>query len=242
MYHNPGIRQYKGALIMGWQRFLLRDQEVFANVTNDGKLAPDSAGRVEIVYKLAPGAKTYRAAAGNLMPIAGAPIVEADVGGPPTTGSSSARAQALKGASVAASVPKDAIAVWTDGACTGNPGPAGIGVVVIDGSNTVELSEYLGPGTNNIAELTAIARGLQTVRERGGDINRPIAVYSDSSYAIGLLSKNWKPKANAELVAAIREIVKVFPNVYFVKVAGHAGVPLNERCDELARQAVSRRR
>ncbi|MBK9069675.1 MAG: ribonuclease HI [Myxococcales bacterium] len=226
---------------MPWQRYLLRDQEVFAQVSADGVLVTDGSGRVEIVYKLAPGAKSYRASAGNLAPVVGAPVQAVDLGtSGASAGGASARGAAAK--SAPAKLPANAIAVWTDGACTGNPGPAGIGVVVIDGDKTIEASEYLGDGTNNIAELTAIARGLQIVRDQLGDVARPIAVYSDSAYAIGLLSKQWKAKANVELVAAIRELLAAFADVHFVKVAGHAGVPLNERCDALARQAVSRRR
>src|SRR5262249_50554522 len=127
-----------------------------------------------------------------------------------------------------------AIHVWTDGACTGNPGPAGLGVVVIDGKERRELGEFLGEGTNNIAELAAIERGLASVRDR----ERPVIVYSDSAYAIGLLSQNWKPKANVELVARIRTLTAQFADLRFVKVPGHAGVPENERCDELARTAI----
>ena len=66
-------------------------------------------------------------------------------------------------------------------------------------------------------------------------------VYTDSAYSIGVLSKGWKAKANQELVARIRRRLAAYPNVAFVKVSGHAGVPENERCDELARAAVERR-
>lgn len=140
------------------------------------------------------------------------------------------------------------IHVYTDGACTGNPGPMGIGVVILDPSAPIlveggatepqrrELSEYLGVGTNNIAELTAIQRGLL-----GLPRSREIVIYSDSAYAIGLLSQNWKAKANQELVAELRRLVREFSHVRFVKVAGHAGVPENERCDELARLAIVNR-
>jgi ribonuclease HI len=115
-------------------------------------------------------------------------------------------------------------------------------VVVIDSGKRRELGEYLGVGTNNIAELTAIGRGLDLVAEGGdGERARRIRVYSDSSYAIGLLEKGWKAKANQELVADLRRQLTDFPHVEFVKVAGHAGVPENERCDELARRAISRR-
>ena len=136
----------------------------------------------------------------------------------------------------------DALELWTDGACSGNPGPMGIGVVAIDGAKRRELSEYLGVGTNNIAELTAIERALDAADDAtGNDRARRMRVYTDSAYSIGVLSKGWKAKANQELVARIRRRLAEYPNVEFVKVSGHAGVPENERCDELARAAVDRR-
>jgi len=113
-------------------------------------------------------------------------------------------------------------------------------VVTVDGTKTREISEYLGLGTNNIAELTAILRGLQAIDEP--DQKRPVLVYSDSSYSIGLLSQAWKAKANVELVAELRAVCRRFADLRFVKVLGHSGVPLNERTDELARQAVQSRR
>ena len=116
--------------------------------------------------------------------------------------------------------------------------PAGLGVVYIDGKERQELSEYLGEGTNNIAELTAIERGLQLVQDR----SRPVAVYTDSSYSIGVVSKNWKAKANVELVARIRALAAQFKQLTFVKVAGHSGIVENERTDELATGAVRRGR
>jgi len=218
---------------MPWIRHKLRDSEVWARVDDSGALVPDGAGRVEVLYKAVPGAKVYRASARNLVPLGGDPVeIEAGPAAEPPA------PKAVKSAPTTAAAPANAIHVWTDGACTGNPGPAGLGVVVIDGKDRKELSEYLGEGTNNIAELTAIERGLETVTER----ERPVHVYSDSSYAIGLLSKNWKAKANVALVDRIRKLAKQFPKLTFVKVAGHAGVPENERCDQLARDAVSRRR
>jgi ribonuclease HI len=208
-------------------RHKLRDAEVWAKVDAGGALVPDSAGRVEVVYKNQAGAKVYRAAARNLVPLGGDPI-EIAVGEPaPERGSA-------PGASAVPAAPKDAVHVWTDGACTGNPGPAGIGVVVIDGDKRREVGEFLGEGTNNIAELTAIERGLELV----SDAKRTVVVYSDSAYAIGLLSKSWKAKANVELVARIRKLTARFADLRFVKVPGHAGVPENERCDELARTAI----
>lgn len=118
----------------------------------------------------------------------------------------------------------------------------GIGVVVIDGEWRDEISEYLGIGTNNIAELVAIERGLEASLKRIATTARRVHVHTDSSYAIGLLGKAWKAKANQDLVQRIRGKLTAYPAaVEFVKVAGHAGIPENERCDELARLAVERR-
>lgn len=212
---------------MPWMPHRLRDSDVWARVDSAGTLIQDGDGRVEVVYKPAPGAKVYRAGARNLKALPGPPV-DIEVG---------ERAPDSRPAAQAAP-PADAIHVWTDGACTGNPGPAGLGVVIVDGETQKELSEYLGEGTNNIAELMAIYRGLEAVQDR----KRPVYVYSDSSYSIGLLSQNWKAKANQELVEKLRALTKQFAKLQFVKVAGHAGIPLNERTDELARAAVSRRR
>jgi ribonuclease HI len=118
----------------------------------------------------------------------------------------------------------------------------GIGVVVVAGDRRKEHGEYLGKGTNNIAELTAIRRGLEIAAELLPGQDLAVRVYTDSSYAIGLLSQGWKAKANQELVADLREFLRGFPNLRMIKVEGHAGVPENERCDVLARQAVAQNR
>ena len=98
-------------------------------------------------------------------------------------------------------------------------------------------------GTNNIAELVAIERGLALARAASTrtptDACGSTAIPATPS---GCWRKNWKAKANQELVAGIRRKLTAFPAaVEFVKVAGHAGVPENERCDELGRQAINRR-
>jgi len=206
-------------------RHRLRDADVWARVDIQGRLVPDKDGRVEVVYKAADGAKVYRAGARNLTPTTDAPIEIA--AGEPAPDSKN------KGAGP---IPDNAIHVWTDGGCVPNPGPCGIGVVVIDGKDRREISEFLGVGTNNIAELTAIVRGLEAVTDRA----RPVVVYSDSQYAIGLLTQNWKPKANVELVHQLRALLKQFPDVRFVKVAAHTGIALNERVDQLAAAAITR--
>jgi ribonuclease HI len=211
---------------MPWIRHRLRDADVWAKVDNSGALVTDRDGRVEIVYKAEPGTRVYRAGARNLTSPSGDPI-EIEVGEPAKS----------------STPPLDAVHVWTDGACTGNPGPAGLGVVIIDGKTKArkELSEYLGQGTNNIAELTAILRGLEEVTKMIEDLaTRTVVVYSDSKYSLDMLTKPQKPKKNIELVGKLRALKREFKDLRFVKVLGHSGIPLNERVDELARLAVSR--
>jgi ribonuclease HI len=211
-----------------------KDQQVWVRAGDDGRPLLDGAGRAEMKYRET-DSKSYRPSPGNLIPEDGAQVFVQDA--PVATPPSAEPRRQSAGRRLA-----PAIEVWTDGACSGNPGPMGIGVVVIDGGERKELGEYLGIGTNNIAELTAIERGLDVAGQLGkGDGTRRIRIYSDSAYAIGLLEKGWKAKANQELVGRLRRKVSALAPVEFVKVAGHAGVPENERCDELARNAIIRR-
>jgi ribonuclease HI len=225
-------------------RMVFRGQKVWAELGADGQLGLDSEGRVEIRYKL-DDARAYRANAQNLDAIAGAEPVEATP--PPANGPGgpAPKKRPARKAPAASVAPPETIAatdvppiiVYTDGACTGNPGPMGIGVVLVAGDRRKEISEYLGIGTNNIAELTAILRALEAIKDR----DRPVLIHSDSNYAIGVVAKGWKAKANQELVIRLRALGAAFPRLRFVKVEGHAGVPENERCDELAREAIARR-
>jgi ribonuclease HI len=232
---------------MPWIRHRLRDADVWARVDAQGALIKDADGRVEIVYKPVAGARVYRAGARNLTSVGRGsdnPPIEIEVGerAPERPEAQERRANGRPASGApgpsATVANADAIHVWTDGACEGNPGPAGLGVVIVDGAERRELSEYLGQGTNNIAELTAILRGLEAIADR----KRPVVVYSDSQYSIGLLTQNWKAKANAELVAKLRGLTREFQDLRFVKVAAHSGIPLNERVDELARCAISKSR
>lgn len=134
------------------------------------------------------------------------------------------------------------IHVYTDGACSGNPGPIGVGVVVYVEHGAVvhsrhEIAEHRGVGTNQQAELMAVAAGVGHVAATHGT-HHAVAIYSDSEYAIGLLSKGWHAKANTTLVESVRATCRRFPRLRFVKVRGHAGDVNNERADELARAAV----
>lgn len=129
---------------------------------------------------------------------------------------------------------RNSVCVFTDGACSGNPGPAGIGVVLRYKGHQKEISRYIGRATNNIAELEAIRTGLLAVKDR----KRPVIVFTDSSYAYGLLSGGWKAKQNRELVEEIRALAQSFHALRFVKVKGHAGHPENERADHLAVAAL----
>jgi ribonuclease HI len=201
-----------------------KGQTVWVRVDGRGKPVLDSDGRAEMKYR-EDDTRVYRPAPGNLLRTPGPPAGAAATPAPAERG--------LPG-------PDERVDVWTDGACSGNPGPMGIGVVVLADGQRREHGEYLGVGTNNIAELVAIERGVELASENGADRGRPIHVYSDSGYAIGVLSKGWKAKANQELVERVRRALARRP-VRLVKVAGHAGVPENERCDALARTAITRR-
>jgi ribonuclease HI len=201
-------------------------------------------GRVEIRYK-ATDARAYRAGVGNLERIAGAEVLADDavVAGeavPSKDERSSARkTEAAKRAAEPGNVPKDAWTIYADGACSGNPGPAGAGVYLIapDGK-TYDCSEYLGEATNNIAELTAILRAAELV-----PVGAAAVVKTDSQYSIGVLQKGWKAKANQELIAKVKTALTARGKTWRLDyVPGHAGVAGNERADELAREAVSSRK
>jgi ribonuclease HI len=232
---------------MPWLRHRLRDADVWAKVDDNAALVKDANGRVEIVYKPGPGARVYRAGARNLTPSPNSAPIDFEPGEPAepraparAAGPSAATSRTSSAASAArgpVAAPADAIHVWTDGACSGNPGLAGIGVVIVGDGPQREISDYLGEATNNIAELTAILRGLEAVSDR----KRPVIVYSDSAYSIGLLTQNWKAKKNIELVDELRVLCRQFADLRFVKVLAHSGISLNERVDQLAVSAIQRR-
>jgi ribonuclease HI len=212
-----------------WVRVEFKGETIWAESTSSGDLRV-SGGLVAICYR--EGGKVYKTREDRLKVISTAPTSFAggSGAGPSKKRPASTSLAGLKGSEVV-------IQLWTDGACSGNPGPAGAGVLLRHKDIEREIYEYLGHGTNNIAELTAILLGLKAVEAP----ETPVQVITDSSYSIGLLTKGWKPKANQALVASLREEMRRFKDLTFVKVKGHAGVEGNERADELARRAIEER-
>lgn len=134
------------------------------------------------------------------------------------------------------------ITIYTDGACSGNPGPGGWGAILMFGNIKKEISGGSDNTTNNIMELTAVIQALKILK-------RPCKVnlYSDSAYVInafeqkwiyGWLKNNWKtsnkePVKNKELWEELYSLTKIH-DVKFIKVKGHSTNEYNNRCDELA--------
>jgi ribonuclease HI len=239
--------------LVPWARALLRGQKVLAKARADGSFDAVS-GRVEVRYKPNDG-RAYQAAARNLEIVAGEALLPDDAcapaeAAPPKAegagaGAASRSADRKTAAAAAAlapgAVPAGAWTVYADGACSGNPGPAGLGIVLVGPDGTIaEGFEYLGEGTNNIAELTGVLRAAEIVPDGAAAV-----VHTDSQYAIGVLTKGWKAKANKELIASVKVVLArrqaSGQSWRIVYVPGHAGVPLNERADELAREAVRTR-
>lgn len=134
---------------------------------------------------------------------------------------------------------QEKIYIFTDGACSGNPGPMGIGYVYvyINGMGkeiTKEVSEGIGKGTNNIAELTAIKRALAGVNHK----EVSTVVCTDSAYSVGVLTGNFKAKKNVELISEIKHIMSLFRDVEIKHVAGHKGIKYNVVADRLATTAI----
>ena len=215
-----------------------KGEPVWVRVNPAGNPVLDSYGRAEMKYRQ-DDSRVYRPSGANLIPGDPGDVVD----DPPRAKThAKARPEVDSGNKDGGPPVANAVNVWTDGACSGNPGPMGIGVVVLLDGKRIEHGEYLGLGTNNIAELVAIERGVELASEGGRDAGRPIRVHTDSGYSIGVLSQGWKAKANQELIGRLRELMSEHPQVKLVKVRGHAGVPENERCDELARDAITSRR
>ena len=130
------------------------------------------------------------------------------------------------------------IQIFTDGACSGNPGPGGYGVILKAGEHYKELSGGFRITTNNRMELLAVCIGLESLK----NLNQEVTIFSDSKYVIDSIEKKWvfgwvkkgfAGKKNKDLWLRFLQSYKLH-QVKFTWVKGHAGHPENERCDILA--------
>lgn len=137
------------------------------------------------------------------------------------------------------------VTIYTDGACEGNPGPGGYGVVLIHDGRRRELSEGYRLTTNNRMELLAVIRGLEALKERCR-----VTLHSDSRYVIDGIEKGWAARWQANDWMRNKKEAAINPDLWgrllelhdahdieFKWVRGHSGVPENERCDHLAVEA-----
>ncbi len=141
------------------------------------------------------------------------------------------------------------VIIYTDGACSGNPGPGGWGCVLLWGEHKKELSGGEPLTTNQRMELKAAIEGLKALKVAGWKVK----LYSDSAYLVNAINQRWIwgwqkngwQNSKKELVAnrdLWEELLLYLPrnDVEFYKVKGHAGHEWNERCDALARGGIPR--
>jgi len=141
------------------------------------------------------------------------------------------------------------IQLYTDGACSGNPGPGGWAAILSFMGKEKELSGSMPNTTNNRMELFAVISGIGALKEPC-----KVDVYSDSAYVVNAFNQNWidkwqvngwqtadkKPVENSDLWKLLLQIIKIKKHdVSFYKVKGHADHPENIRCDTLAKAAIS---
>jgi len=138
-------------------------------------------------------------------------------------------------------MPAGEIVIYTDGAARGNPGPGGLGVVMIYGKHRKELAEGYRITTNNRMELLAVIRGLEALKRE--DLR--VKIYTDSKYVSEAVNQGWvfnwetkrfKKKKNADLWQRFLELYRRF-DITLIWVKGHANIKENERCDRLAVEA-----
>ena len=140
------------------------------------------------------------------------------------------------------------VTLYTDGACSGNPGPGGWGAILCYRGQSRELSGHMPNTTNNRMEVFAVISGLGALKEPCA-----VDVYSDSAYMVNAFNEHWidnwqkngwlnsekKPVENSDLWKLLLQIIRMKKHqMTFHKVKGHAEDPLNIRCDELARAAI----
>lgn len=136
------------------------------------------------------------------------------------------------------------VIIYTDGACSGNPGPGGWASVLMYKNNKKEISGGLANTTNNVMELTAVIEALKLLK-----FNCKVKIYSDSAYVVNAFNQKWiynwirnnwktsskEPVKNEKLWKELYALTKIH-NVEFIKVKGHADNLINNRCDEIARE------
>ena len=139
------------------------------------------------------------------------------------------------------------VIIYTDGACSGNPGPGGWGTILMYKNSKKEISGYKEDTTNNVMEITAVIEGLKLLKEPC-----KVQIYSDSAYVVNAFNQHWienwikknwqnskkEPVKNKELWLELYALVKQH-EVEFIKVKGHSDNEFNNRCDELARNAIT---
>ena len=142
------------------------------------------------------------------------------------------------------------VELYTDGACSGNPGPGGWAAVLLFKGREKEMSGFKPETTNNVMELSAAVEGLKGLKEKC-----IVKLYSDSSYLINAFEKgwifNWKkngwktaskdPVKNKELWQQLDELTRTH-EIKWIKVKGHADNKYNNRCDELAVAEIKKNR
>lgn len=132
----------------------------------------------------------------------------------------------------------DEVIIYTDGACSGNPGPGGYGVVLISGRHRKEISEGFRLTTNNRMELLAAIIGLEALKRDG----IAVRLFTDSQYLVNAVNNGWlfnweakrfAKKKNPDLWIRFLEVYRRH-QVTLIWVKGHNNNPENERCDMLA--------
>ena len=138
------------------------------------------------------------------------------------------------------------VIVYTDGACSGNPGPGGWAAILIYNQYRKEMKGFEDDTTNNKMELVGVIRGLEALTEPC-----EVSVHCDSAYVVDAIERGWienwrennwttvkgSPVKNRELWEALVTLAK-YHKLKFVKVQGHSDDEENNRCDELARMAI----
>jgi ribonuclease HI len=138
------------------------------------------------------------------------------------------------------------VRIYTDGACEGNPGPGGIGIVILSEESEVEFSQGYRYTTNNRMEILAAIAGLERLKEKS-----TVTIYSDSKYLVDAVTQGWAVSwrekdyirkggvrvPNADLWERLLPLIEEY-DVHFSWVKGHAGDPHNERADHLSYAAI----